>query len=92
MEPDPVRLGPAFGGSEESGMDAYDEVMISLGLEPSSPPKGRESQARCPSEAMARRHYQLKEPVCPGCRAAKNAANRVRKRAARARRKAQAAS
>jgi len=68
-------------------MDAYDEVMVSLGLEPSRPPKLKRGKelAECGTEAAARRHYRLREPVDARCKAAKNAADQVRKRASRSR-------
>ena len=42
----------------------YDEVLISLGLEPSTDPR----QAKCGTPSGCNRHYRLGEPPCQDCR------------------------
>ena len=43
-------------------MSSYDEVMISLGLEPST-----DRQAKCGTPSGYNRHYRLGEPPCQDC-------------------------
>lgn len=58
----------------------WDDLMVSLGLEPSTPrrqPKPNPTLAnKCGTTAGWERHYRRKEPPCDACREAKNEARR----------------
>lgn len=63
--------------------DAYDDLMISLGLTPSSPP--RKTVAECGTYSGYYRHIRRAEEPCQPCRGAKNSydrSQRAEKRAA----------
>ncbi|GAA2929454.1 hypothetical protein [Streptomyces enissocaesilis] len=55
---------------------SWDDLMASLGLEPSTRPRcGPTAVAECGTPAGSDRHYRLGEKPCDPCRIAKNAAN-----------------
>lgn len=61
-----------------SGITSWDELLESLGLEPSTPHRprfGPGAVADCGTPAGSDRHYRLGEKPCNPCRIAKNAAN-----------------
>ena len=77
--------------------DDWDDVMTSLGLEPSAPrPPRRPSPfargirpiAKCGTPSGANRHYNLGEGLCEPCRMAHNEAARVKYANRRAKRSA----
>lgn len=63
---------------------SWDDLMASLGLEPSTTPRprcGPNAVADCGTPAGSDRHYRLGEKPCDPCRIAKNAANTKWRRA-----------